>query len=213
MSDYEMAAVTAVSKLFPNANIHGCWFHYCQAILRKWRKLGLTNAPNSVVRMAMSLSLVPGTKFQEGLVIIQREVDIVLNNFPNVLLFMAYMRTNWLKMASHVSVRNCPVRTNNIAESFHNIAGLKLGKQNINVWTFLDYLWKSYYVVFIMETEFFKLIKLILWQMKILTTRLQMLIILLKQLIVQWKTVNKFVVLYNCREHELPVLENGVNRE
>ncbi|XP_046142554.1 uncharacterized protein LOC123988005 [Osmia bicornis bicornis] len=51
---------------------------------------------------------------------------------------MAYMRTNWLKMASRVSVHNCPVRTNNIAESFHNIAALKLGKQNINVWTILE---------------------------------------------------------------------------
>lgn len=108
-----------------------------QAVLRKWRKFGLTDAPNMVVRMTMSLPLLPEIKFEEGLLIIQREADIISNNFPNILLFMAYMRTNWLKMASRVSVHNCPVRTNNIAESFHNIAALKLGKQNINVWTFL----------------------------------------------------------------------------
>ncbi|XP_076546602.1 uncharacterized protein LOC143305731 [Osmia lignaria lignaria] len=138
MSDYEIAAVKAVCKFFPNAHIHGCWFHYCQTVLRKWRKFGLTNAPNIVVRMTMSLPLLPEMKFQEGLLIIQREADIISNNFPNVLLFMAYMRTNWLKMASRVSVHNCPVRTNNIAKSFHNIAALKLGKQNINVWTFLE---------------------------------------------------------------------------
>ncbi|XP_076301818.1 uncharacterized protein LOC143219896 [Lasioglossum baleicum] len=138
MSDYEAAAVTTLNELFPNAHIHGCWFHYCQAILRKWRKLGLTNVPNTVLRMSMSLALVPETKFQEALLIIQKEADNIASNFPNVLLFMTYMRINWLKMASQVSVYNCPVRTNNIAESFHNVAGQKLGKQNINVWAFLE---------------------------------------------------------------------------
>ncbi|XP_076660365.1 uncharacterized protein LOC143363702 isoform X2 [Halictus rubicundus] len=88
--------------------------------------------------MAMSLALVPETKFQEAILIIQEEADNIASNFPNVLLFMTYMRTNWLKKAPQVSVYNCPVRTNNIAESFHNVAGLKLGKQNINVWAFLE---------------------------------------------------------------------------
>ncbi|XP_076660367.1 uncharacterized protein LOC143363714 [Halictus rubicundus] len=97
MSDYEAAAVITLHELFPNAHIHGCWFHYCQAILRKWRKLGLTNVPNTVVRMAMSLALVPETKFQEAILIIQEEADNIASNFPNVLLFMTYMRTNWLK--------------------------------------------------------------------------------------------------------------------
>lgn len=97
----------------------------------------MTNVPNTVVRMTMSLALVPETKFEEALLIIQKEADNIASSFPNVLLFMTYMRTNWLKMASQVSVYNCPVRTNNIAESFHNIAGQKLGKQNINVWAFL----------------------------------------------------------------------------
>lgn len=30
MSDYEAAAIKILEKLFPNANIHGCWFHYNQ---------------------------------------------------------------------------------------------------------------------------------------------------------------------------------------
>ncbi|XP_076655114.1 uncharacterized protein LOC143360286 isoform X2 [Halictus rubicundus] len=51
---------------------------------------------------------------------------------------MTYMRRTWLNIASQVSVHNCPVRTNNIAESFHNIACQKLGKQNINIWAFLE---------------------------------------------------------------------------
>lgn len=30
MSDYEMAAIKVLEKLFPNASIHGCWFHFNQ---------------------------------------------------------------------------------------------------------------------------------------------------------------------------------------
>ncbi|XP_076653776.1 uncharacterized protein LOC143359616 [Halictus rubicundus] len=72
------------------------------AILRMWRKLGLTNVPNTVVRMAMSPALVPETKFQQAILIIQEEADNIASNFPNVLLFMTYMRTNWLKKASQL---------------------------------------------------------------------------------------------------------------
>lgn len=41
-------------------------------------------------------------------------------------------------MASKISTYDCPIRTNNIVESFHNIATQKLGTRNINVWTFLE---------------------------------------------------------------------------
>ncbi|XP_070518815.1 cyclic nucleotide-gated channel beta-1-like [Cardiocondyla obscurior] len=41
-------------------------------------------------------------------------------------------------MASKVSTYRCPVRTNNIVESFHNIVAQKSGTKNINIWTFLD---------------------------------------------------------------------------
>ncbi|XP_076301536.1 LOW QUALITY PROTEIN: uncharacterized protein LOC143219411 [Lasioglossum baleicum] len=134
MSDYETAAVNTLSRLFPKADIHGCWFHYCQAVLRRWRKLGLHNAPHSIVRMAMSLPLVPAIKFVQGLSIIQTMADTASSKFPNILLFMTYMRRTWLNIASRVSVHNCPVRTNNIVELFHNIASQKLGKQNTNIW-------------------------------------------------------------------------------
>lgn len=30
MSDYEAAAMKVLEKLFPDADIHGCWFHYNQ---------------------------------------------------------------------------------------------------------------------------------------------------------------------------------------
>lgn len=33
MSDYEKAALSAMSQQFPTASIYGCWFHYTQVYL------------------------------------------------------------------------------------------------------------------------------------------------------------------------------------
>ena len=43
---------------------------------------------------------------------------------------------------SKVSVYDYPARTNNITETFHNVAGRKFGKTHENVWSFLDNLRK-----------------------------------------------------------------------
>ncbi|XP_076660762.1 uncharacterized protein LOC143364155 [Halictus rubicundus] len=39
-----------------------------------------------------------------------------------------------------VSVHDCPIRTNNISESYNNIVSSKLGKGKKNVWKFLEHL-------------------------------------------------------------------------
>ncbi|KAL0114889.1 hypothetical protein PUN28_010429 [Cardiocondyla obscurior] len=88
--------------------------------------------------MTMTLPLLPPDMFQEALLIIQTEADRLSNEYPDILQFMSYLRLTWLNMASKISTYHCSARTNNIVESFHNIAAQKLGITNINVWTFLD---------------------------------------------------------------------------
>lgn len=106
-------------------------------MLRKWRKLELSHAPQTVLSITMALPLLPANVFQEALLIIQVEADLLSSKYPNVLQFMSYLRLTWANMASKISTYDCPIRTNNIVESFHNIAAHKLGTRNINVWTFL----------------------------------------------------------------------------
>ncbi|XP_018392706.1 PREDICTED: uncharacterized protein LOC108771268, partial [Cyphomyrmex costatus] len=108
------------------------------AVLRQWRKLRLSNAPKIVLSMTMTLPLLPPDMFQEAMSIIQIEADILSCEYPDILQFTSYLRRTWSNMASKISTYGCPVRTNNIVESFHNIAVQKLGTRNINVWTFLD---------------------------------------------------------------------------
>ncbi|XP_051176184.1 uncharacterized protein LOC127291231 [Leptopilina boulardi] len=41
LTDYENALKTALRNVFPNIILHGCWFHYKQALLRKALQLKL----------------------------------------------------------------------------------------------------------------------------------------------------------------------------
>ncbi|XP_071653199.1 uncharacterized protein [Temnothorax longispinosus] len=137
MGDYEKAAIATLSEFFPVAAIHGCWFHFNQSILRKWRQLKLTNAPKTLISMAMSVPLVPHIKFEEAFAILQRTADNMCDDHPAVLQFMSYMRNTWQNISEKVSVYNCPVRTNNLVESFHNQASKHFGKHT-SLWIFID---------------------------------------------------------------------------
>lgn len=87
--------------------------------------------------MAISMALAPSSLFLDSLNLMQNVADRVSATYPNVLLFMAYLRNTWLPIASKVSVHNCPVRTNNLVESFHHIVNQKVGTVHPNLWVFL----------------------------------------------------------------------------
>lgn len=142
--------VSALIKIVVNAKncIALIKLHFLfQAVLRKWRKLHLSNVPKKILSMTMALPLLPSDMFQEALLIIQTKADELSNEHPDILQFMSYLRLTWSNMASKISTYRCPVRTNNIVESFHNIAAQKLGTRNINVWTFLgNFYVKVFYI-------------------------------------------------------------------
>ncbi|XP_025997504.1 uncharacterized protein LOC105203516 [Solenopsis invicta] len=91
MSDYEKAANKVLQKCFPEASIKGCWFHYNQAVVRKWRQLGLKHSPNKLLTMVMSVPLVPHTLFEECFTILQNVADTMYDDYPAVLQFI-YVR-------------------------------------------------------------------------------------------------------------------------
>lgn len=103
--------------------------------------------------MTMALPLLPPDMFQEALFIIQAEADLLSREYPDILQFTSYLRLTWSNIASKISTYGCPVRTNNIVESFHNIAVQKLGTTNINIWTFLG---KIYDNIFLLNGYYYK---------------------------------------------------------
>ncbi|XP_066592929.1 uncharacterized protein [Prorops nasuta] len=138
MIDFEKAAINALQLKFPDIKLHGCWFHYKQALLRKWVSLGLKNLAQDILLMATNLALAPASCFTDGIIIIEKEIMEVYGGNLMFLLFLKYLKTTWLPISTMVSVYNHSHRTNNIAESFHNIIAQKIGKGNKSIWTFLD---------------------------------------------------------------------------
>ncbi|XP_039303436.1 uncharacterized protein LOC120357336 [Solenopsis invicta] len=137
MSDYEVAAISSMNDSFPQSKIHGCWFHFNQAILRKWRQLGLIEASSDLLSISMNIPLLPANLFPNAYVIMESVANSLYWQYPNILKFLKYMSDNWLSKAENVSTFGCPVRTNNSVESFHKIAAQKLRKPHSNVWIFL----------------------------------------------------------------------------
>lgn len=78
MTDYEDGMRLAIKKQWPNAIIHGCWFHLCKAILKRARKLGMvkllqrSSKAKIILRGLMSVALLPAEKIMEGFLSVKR---------------------------------------------------------------------------------------------------------------------------------------------
>ncbi|XP_011859195.1 PREDICTED: uncharacterized protein LOC105556714 [Vollenhovia emeryi] len=138
MTDYECAAINAMEKFFPNATIHGCWFHLNQALQRKWNNLGLRNSSSTILSMAMTIPLLPEQYFTQAYHILCNTCEEENPDCEKLKEFLTYFEKIWLPKASIVSVYKCPVRTNNAVESFHNVISRKLGGCHPNLWIFLE---------------------------------------------------------------------------
>ena len=63
--DFELAIMQASTAVFPAVQTKGCYFHFCQALIRKLQHLGLqtqyqeNQAVYSFVRRSAALPLVP----------------------------------------------------------------------------------------------------------------------------------------------------------
>lgn len=77
MTDYEDGMRLAIRKRWGTVVIRGCWFHYCRAIWKKTRKLGMTKVlkQNSnakvVLKSLMALALLPADRIEEGFRVIK----------------------------------------------------------------------------------------------------------------------------------------------
>lgn len=72
MTDYEDGMRLAIKKSWPKVKVRGCWFHYCRAILRRCRKLGMdalvkkSKNAKAIKRQLAALPLLPKNQISEG---------------------------------------------------------------------------------------------------------------------------------------------------
>lgn len=50
MTDFEAATRKAIRMVFPSARLSGCYFHYIQAIVKRFRKYGLNDEKFALAR-------------------------------------------------------------------------------------------------------------------------------------------------------------------
>lgn len=149
MADFEDASVASFRSVFGDSiNIHGCWFHYSQAIVKCAKKLGLTHefrnndVSQRCIKALTCLSLLPENDMEtavgeiEGLCL-QSSPDTV----PKLQRLCKYVKRQWLQKAtigpSRLSVRNCDHRTNNGVESFHSTFRRRVQVAHPNLFAFL----------------------------------------------------------------------------
>ncbi|KAK3101191.1 hypothetical protein FSP39_001639 [Pinctada imbricata] len=121
--DFEAATWRSVTDFFPDAEIHGCSFHWGQAVMRKVGSLGLRGTYNKrkmthhFIRRVLSLRYLPS--------------DHIVPAFNNLRTkastqplqeFMTYLSNTWLHSSVWTvhqwSVFRQPVRTNNDTEGW-----------------------------------------------------------------------------------------------
>lgn len=72
ITDYENGMRKAIKECWPEVELHGCWFHYCQAIRKRCRKHNLTKllkknrSAKIIQKSIMSLPLLPAELIKEG---------------------------------------------------------------------------------------------------------------------------------------------------
>lgn len=122
---------TKIANTFRCHSKEECTNIFLQALSRYWRRSELTDATKNVLSMTMTMALIPSDCFEEAFTLIQLKANQISNEYPVICDFLNYVRKTWLPLAPKVSVYDCPVRTNNITETFHNIVGKRFKKRNI----------------------------------------------------------------------------------
>lgn len=136
--DYEIAQMNAVSNIFPNAKISGCYYHFNHAVWKYSKKIKLnsTSEGRNVTRMVAMFPLLP----ESYISVAWRHI---LDNAPNsqeMTRFRRYFETQWFPKlpASILSCAGQRHRTTNCLEGWHRRINGRMGKSH----SLYDFLFK-----------------------------------------------------------------------
>lgn len=138
MSDYEAATRKAIREVYPKARLTGCYFHYVQAVVKKFKKYGMRDDENfrDVREQVCALALLPNEKIIEGFEIISKSI----RQSERWKRFSSYWMRTWA--TANISVYGLVHRTNNFAESLNKTLNVLIKSRHPNVWTLISNLRK-----------------------------------------------------------------------
>ena len=152
VSDFETGLLTSVKQVFPAAKHRGCYFHFCQAVIRNLgrhsvRELYMTDADfNLYVRKLLALAFLPPAivRINSGPII-----SHIVRTWPSARPFVTYFSRQWFDQCPpHFwSVYGIQRRTNNDLESWHMRFNRRVGRYHPNLWQFISFLKEEQAVV------------------------------------------------------------------
>lgn len=146
--DYEAAVWEAIKREFEDVQLHGCAFHWSQAVWRKAQQLGIQpeyekgNSVHQFMRRIFSLQLVPAEHISPIL-------DELEQRSPNdqISALLQYINNTWLQSSiwsvNTWSQYGRAIRTNNDLESWHNRLNRRAGKEALNFYILVQLLFKE----------------------------------------------------------------------
>ncbi|KAF0721924.1 RING-type domain-containing protein, partial [Aphis craccivora] len=153
ITDYEQGLRNAITRVLPEANNSGCWFHFIQAIIRFVRTHHLTQICTTnenarrILRMLMALPHLPGNEimFHENVYSIQlgfrfiQDLVADYNLEMDLAILMTYFERFWMDQVTPLrfTVYRLQHRTNNFIESYHSSL-LRLMGQRPPLYRFYD---------------------------------------------------------------------------
>lgn len=103
-SDYEIAMRNALRKLYPQAKLISCYFHYCQAVKRRASQLpdvmaliGQNELAKSIYKRVLCLPLLPPQFILEAFKDLCAETSKLGNEKSKFRPFLQYINDQWMK--------------------------------------------------------------------------------------------------------------------
>lgn len=128
-ADYELAAMNAVSYVFPSAKITGCFFHFMKAVWTKSKELNIDNGKdgNKFAKLLTYLPLLPNDYIPKGWEILLEKSS----HINNIQKWRKYFESYWMNVITP-NIFGCSeetYRTTNHLEGWHNRLNKKLSKK------------------------------------------------------------------------------------
>lgn len=130
--DFELAAINALTEVFPDIQLRGCFYHWSRAVWKKSKALGNTNRKGQkrIVGLTAVLPLLPNENLVQGWEYVKGESqDLGMQKFINYL-ERFWLNTKFKKMLSVYGLRH---RTNNVLEGWHSKINKKVTKGSVTL--------------------------------------------------------------------------------
>lgn len=126
-SDFEVAAINAVYKIFPNCQVSGCHYHYTRAIWKKAKQIKLSKirSGRKILRLVSYIPLLPADRIAEA----WNTILTLAPDYEEMISFKKYFERQWLTIFSP-SLLSCYKllhRTTNCLEGWHHRLNAKMG--------------------------------------------------------------------------------------